>query len=123
MSTSSVLQFSDRVYCLPIIHGSGDFAIEVRRVMLSQQFDCLAVPLPPSFQHDVERAIEFLPSISLVMQEEPQNITATDWTGVEDHEDDDEEQLDRTFSYVPIDPCQGVITALRIAIEEFCIFS
>ena len=120
MALSPVLRFSDRVYCLPIIHGSGDFAIEVRRVMLSQQFDCLAVPLPPSFQHDVERAIEFLPSISLVMQEEPQNITATEWTGDDSGQDDeeDEEQLDRTFSYVPIDPCQGVITALRIAIEE-----
>ena len=57
MALSPVLQFSDRVFCLPIIHGSGDFAIEVRRVMLSQRFDCLAVPLPPSFQHDVEQAI------------------------------------------------------------------
>jgi len=120
MTPSPVLQFSDRVYCLPIIHGSGDFAIEVRRVMLSQRFDCLAVPLPPSFQHDVERAIPFLPSISLVMQEEPPDIAATEWTGDDSDEADDEEddELERTFSYVPVDPCQGVITAIRIAIEE-----
>ena len=119
MTPSPVLQFSDRVYCLPIIHGSGDFAIEVRRVMLSQRFDCLAVPLPPSFQHDVERAIPFLPSISLVMQEEPPDIAATEWTGDDSDEDDEvDDELERTFSYVPVDPCQGVITALRIAIEE-----
>ena len=118
MTSSPVLQFSDRVYCLPIIHGSGDFAIEVRRVMLSQRFDCLAVPLPPSFQQDVERAIPFLPSISLVMQEEPPDIAATEWTGDDSDEDDEDDELERTFSYVPVDPCQGVITALRIAIEE-----
>ncbi|MEK6258714.1 MAG: hypothetical protein AABP62_08840 [Planctomycetota bacterium] len=118
MVPSPVLQFSDRVYSLPVIHGSGDFAIEVRRVMLSQRFDCLAVPLPPSFQHDVERAIPFLPSISLVMQEEPPEISAAEWTGDDEDDDDDEDGLERTFSYVPVDPCQGVITALRIAIEE-----
>ena len=117
MALSPVLQFSDRVFCLPIIHGSGDFAIEVRRVMLSQRFDCLAVPLPPSFQHDVEQAITTLPSITLVMQEEPADIAAQEWTGDDDDENDDDE-FDQTFSYVPIDPCQGVITALRIALQE-----
>ena len=29
---------------VPVIHGSGDFAIAVRRVMLEHDFDCLAVP-------------------------------------------------------------------------------
>ncbi len=117
MALSPVLQFSDRVCCLPIIHGSGDFAIEVRRVMLSQRFDCLAVPLPPSFQHDVEQAITTLPSITLVMQEEPVEIAAKEWTG-DDDDDADDDEFDQTFSYVPIDPCQGVITALRIALQE-----
>jgi len=111
----NVLQFSDKITCLPIIHGSGDFAIEVRRVMLSQHFDCLAVPLPPSFQNDVERAIGFLPSVSMVMQEEPGTFTASEWRS---DGGDDESESERTFSYVPIDPCQGVITALRIAIQE-----
>ena len=39
--------------------------------MLEQPFDCLAVPLPPSFQRHVERAIEHLPAITLVTQAEP----------------------------------------------------
>ena len=63
---SDVLQLSPRITCLPVIHGSGDFSLAVRRLMLEQAFDCVAVPLPPSFQQDVERAIEFLPSPSLV---------------------------------------------------------
>ncbi|MBM4075480.1 MAG: hypothetical protein FJ267_07535, partial [Planctomycetes bacterium] len=122
MPISNVLRFSEKVACLPIIHGSGDFAVEVRRVMLTHSFDCLAVPIPPSFQDDVERAVPFLPSISLVMQEEPQPIEPTEWTG--DTFDDSVERseetsdFDRTFSYVPIDPCQGVITGIRIAMEE-----
>ena len=115
----NALQFSDRITCLPIIHGSGDFAIEVRRTMLSDQFDCLAVPLPPSFQEDVERAIAFLPSVSLVLQKETPPISITEWTGHDDA--DGSETVDappQVASYVPIDPCQGVIAGLRFAMDE-----
>jgi len=111
---SDFLKISPQTTVLPLIHGSGDFAIEVRRVMLSHDFDCLAVPLPPSFQHDVERAIEFLPSISAVLQEEPRRFSTQSWSVDGDDDDGDE----RVFSYVPLDPCQGVISALRIAIQE-----
>ena len=55
---SDVLRLSPRITCLPVIHGSGDFALAVRRLMLEEKFDCLAVPLPPSFQAAVERGIE-----------------------------------------------------------------
>ncbi|MFO0917205.1 MAG: hypothetical protein U0872_02700 [Planctomycetaceae bacterium] len=109
----SVLAFSPRITCLPIIHGSGDFALEVRRLLLTRTFDCLAVPLPPSFQADVERAITFLPNVSLVIQEENRWQIRDEWT--EDESSDDDR---RVASYVPIDPCQGVITALRIALQE-----
>lgn len=115
----NALQFSDRITCLPIIHGSGDFAIEVRRMMLSERFDCLAIPLPPSFQNDVERAIQFLPSVSLVLQHESPPIAFQEWTG--DERDDDgpgSEDAPQVASYVPVDPCQGVIAGLRIAIDE-----
>ncbi len=112
---SDFLKISPKITVLPIIHGSGDFAIEVRRVMLSERFDCLAVPLPPSFQNDVERAIGFLPGISAVMQEEGKTYGSSEWSP-ESAKHDEEES--RTFSYVPIDPCQGVIAALRIAIQE-----
>ena len=110
---SSFLKISPHISVLPLIHGSGDFAIEVRRVMLNNEFDCLAVPLPPSFQENVERAITFLPSITAVVQEEPPISGSAPW-----EEDDDDDDAQRLCSYVPIDPCQGVIAALRIAMME-----
>ncbi len=116
----AVLQFSERITCLPVIHGSGDFAIEVRRRMLDEPFDCLAVPLPPSFQPAVEKAIGFLPGLSTVLQEEPRWMPPQNWSQSSDREeDDDENDTDqRTASYVPIDPCQPVIAALRLAQQE-----
>ena len=62
------LAISPRIRVMPIIHGSGDFAIQVREELLSRPYDCVAVPLPPSFQEDVEAAIEQLPAISVVVQ-------------------------------------------------------
>ena len=107
------LRISPRIGVLPIIHGSGDFAVEVRRVMLSAQIDCLAVPLPASFQSDVERAIDFLPVVTAVVQPEPPRFD-TEWTG----QASEETESAPAASYVPIDPCQGVIAALRIALGE-----
>lgn len=95
------LTISPRVRVLPIIHGSGDFAIRVREELLARPYDCLAVSLPPSFQEDVEAAVERLPEISVVTQAEL-----------------DRDDGDTGFSYVPIDPCQGVIAGLRTAIGE-----
>jgi len=111
------LKIGPRITVLPIIYGSGDFALEVRRAMLAQQFDCVAVPLPPSFQQDVERAIELLPAPTLVTQAEEPRFR-TEWSPESDFSSDEEDEDQRTFSYVPIDPCQGVIMALRIAVGE-----
>ncbi|MGD9856317.1 MAG: hypothetical protein AB7U20_15335 [Planctomycetaceae bacterium] len=110
------LQLSPRIGVVPVIHGSGDFAVEVRRVMLSEPFDCLAVPLPASFQEDVELAIGFLPSITAVLQEEPRSFNTGEWTPESEFADEQDEP--RAASYVPIDPCQPVIAALRIAMQE-----
>ena len=103
-SADDFLRIGPRVRALPIIHGSGDFAIRVREELLSRPYDCVAVPLPPSFQDDVEAAIERLPAISVVVRRD-----------VEGGDGDDDES---GFSYVPIDPCQGVIAALRVALGE-----
>src|SRR5688500_15455832 len=106
----NLLQFSPRITALPVIHGSGDFALEVRRVMLASKFDCVAVPLPESFRQNVEKAIEFLPVPTLVTQEEPP-IYKTSWSPADDvaSEEDNDEPDERQFNYVPIDPCQAVI--------------
>ncbi len=101
------LRIGPGVRVLPIIHGSGDFAIRVREELLSRPYDCVAVPLPPSFQEEVEAAIEQLPTISVVAQ-----------LDVEGEDEDDSPDDGMGFSYVPIDPCQGVIAALRLAMGE-----
>ncbi len=92
-----VFAFSERITAFPVIHGSGDYAQEVRRVLLDSSFDCLAVPLPPSFQGEVEAAIDKLPHVHIVAQQTSDADTAT---------------------YVPIDPCQPVIAGLRVAAQE-----
>src|SRR5271156_6360119 len=93
ITADDFLAIGPRIRVMPIIHGSGDFAIQVREELLSRPYDCVAVPLPPSFQDDVEAAIEDLPRVSIVVQI--------------DAETDDAES-EAGFSYVPIDPCQGV---------------
>jgi hypothetical protein len=110
------LSISPRISVIPVIHGSGECAIEVRRVMLERPFDCLAVPLPPSFQSDVETAIDHLPGISVVVQPEPIAYPAAGWSSESTADDDSDSQS--SVSYVPVDPCQPVIAALRIAIQE-----
>ena len=109
------LRFSPRIACLPVIHGSGDYAVEVRRLMLAEKFDCLAVPLPESFQQPVEQAIDHLPQVTVVIQEETPKFSVGDWSP---ESDDSDEEDHRPCSYVPVDPCQPVIAALRIALQE-----
>ena len=137
-SPSEFLKIGPHVLALPVVHGSADFAVEVRRMMMQHEFDCVAVPLPPSFQHTVEKGVVELPSPSIVIQ---RNNVAESWKQSEHSEwkpgsdnDDDEggagssesssvdsnsSAIDpNAASYVPIDPCQPVIAALRTAMGE-----
>jgi hypothetical protein len=100
-SADDFLTIGPRVRVMPIIHGSGDYAVRVREELLSRPYDCLAVPIPPSFQDDVEDAVDRLPAISIVTQV-----------------DADPDDSTHGFSFVPIDPCQGVIAAIRVARGE-----
>jgi hypothetical protein len=93
---SQVLKLSDRIRFLPVVHGSGSFAREVRQQLLSNPCDCLAVALPPEFKHSVEGGIDALPSISLSCQTEQNG----------------------GMNYVPIDPSQPLIMGLRVAMQE-----
>ncbi|MFM7741765.1 MAG: hypothetical protein ACKO9H_20420, partial [Planctomycetota bacterium] len=108
-----VLEIGPRVTVLPVVHGSGDFAWEVRRLMELHLFDCLAVPLPAEFQPAVEQGILEFPRITSVISREQSPFSA-EWQS-------DESQQKKTalsLNYVPIDPCQPVIAALRTAMGE-----
>ena len=53
-SSDAILRLTPRIDLFPILHGSGDVAQEVRERMVERRYDCLAVPLPPSFEDPLE---------------------------------------------------------------------
>lgn len=120
MDVPPLLRLDDRTTVLPIIHGSGQFAWLTRSFLLEHQFDCVAVPLPESFRHAVEEGVLDLPKPSIVIQRPlPTFESVYDHDHDHENEDDEEEAPDEIpFSYVPIDPCQGVIMAIRAAMGE-----
>ncbi|GKS58378.1 hypothetical protein YTPLAS18_19050 [Nitrospira sp.] len=69
-------------------------------MLTSSSWDCVAVPLPPSIEVAVESAIEALPTIHLVILEESDGHDPP------------------AVSFIPIDPCQPVIMAIRNAMGE-----
>lgn len=98
--SDAVFRLSPRIDLFPVLHGSGDVAQEVRDRLTDRRYDCLAVPLPPSFELPVEEAVVDLPTISVIVQQER------------------ESEDGRRVNYVPIDPCQPVIMGIRVAIGE-----
>jgi len=132
-----LLKLGPRIAVLPIIHGSGQCALTVRRWMLENDFDLVAVPLPPSFRDSVEAAVLELPKPSIVIQPskpllgqsfDPESFSSTTYAESYNDEDDDDDDDDDDWdgidddvalcSYVPIDPCQPVIMAIRAAMGE-----
>ncbi len=83
----------------PVIHESAEYALEVRNRVLGGNYDCLAVALPRSFEEPVMAGVARLPFISAVMQRE--------------------DGAERAMNYVPIDPCQGMVMGIRLAMEEY----
>ena len=91
-----IFNLSKKIRFLPVIHGSTNFTRVIKDRLLSSLTDCVAVALPQEFKPTIDKGIDQLPSISLIIQKES--------TG--------------SFNYVPIDPCQPVIMGLRIAAQE-----
>ena len=134
-AAAGVFRLSPKITAFPVVNGSGDFAVAVRQALLAgvpgsgggveNAFDCLAVPLPPSFRRGVEEAVQHLPAVSAVVQRE-----ARDWShlaepggglafaGGGDEEDDDDPEGDGRVSFVPVDPCQPIVAAVRGALGE-----
>ena len=112
MKDHPALKIGPKITAAPVVHGSGDFAWEVRQILLANKFDCLAIPLPESFQSCVQQAILNLPHPGIVVQTNHPSVN-TDWSEVSA-----DGNLELTASYVPIDPCQPVIAAIRVALEE-----
>ena len=97
---NAVFCLSPRLHVVPIRHGSADVARAIRELWLEHRFDCVALPLPASVENPVEEGIRRLPVVSVVVMPEP---------------DRDERSA---CSYIPLDPCQPVISTIRTAMEE-----
>ncbi|XZE19577.1 hypothetical protein SH449x_004900 [Pirellulaceae bacterium SH449] len=135
-------RLDDKITLLPVVHRSGNHARAVERWLLERKIDCIAVPLPPSFRESVLAGVEQLPAISVVIQapSAAAKWNASEWKGSEEFDaseydsgdsDDSEDSADweesdspldssirNQHSFVPIDPCQSVIAAIRFAIGE-----
>ncbi len=113
------------VEVIPLVHGRVAFAVATRERMLAKRHAALAVELPPSVRAAVLHGIERLPRVHAAVYR--------DWTRSEfdgagwspereargDRDDDDVSAATGLRAwYVPIDPCDAIIEALRIARGE-----
>ncbi|MCA9134875.1 MAG: hypothetical protein KDA45_17020, partial [Planctomycetales bacterium] len=80
--------------------------------------DCLAVALPESFREPVVQAVEKLPRPAMVLQRCLPSYSAPQWQPHAEEVEAAEGDNGEAWSYVPIDPCQPVIMALRMALGE-----
>lgn len=118
-SVTTPLSLGDRITVLPVVHGSGSCALAVRQWLLEHACDCLAIALPESFKAHVLSAVESLPIPAMVLQRCQADFGGS-WSPEDASlaEDEEPEESGEAWSYVPIDPCQPVIMALRMALGE-----
>ncbi len=95
-------QIGPRIDAVPSIHGRAVFALEVRRAFLAQRYAAVAVELPPSLRAPVLEAVARLPTVSAVVY----------------RENPPEYSDEPCYAYVPIDPCDSIIEAVRLAMAE-----
>jgi hypothetical protein len=84
------------VRLVPVFHNRLEFALEVRRQFASCQPGSVAIEYPPTIGEKLLEGIKRLPLLSVVYYEE------------EDH----------LFIYLPIEPTDGQIEAVRLAISQ-----
>ena len=86
-----------RFHYLPVAPGRLEFAIEVRRAILREKPQVVAVELPVTLEQAYLRAVERLPQITVLLYP-------------------DEKEADRGV-YVPIEPADPFTEAIRTALE------
>ncbi|MEW6381630.1 MAG: hypothetical protein AB1611_18790 [bacterium] len=86
----------DNICLLPVISGKVSFAQEVREAFFSTSFDCLALGLPESFYPLILQGVQALPYVTTVIAQDREDF----------------------YSYFPVDPCDGMIEAIRLGMQE-----
>ncbi|MFH0925053.1 MAG: hypothetical protein V1872_05385 [bacterium] len=88
----------NNICIVPIISGRTSFAHEVRRVFLNYKFECIAITLPEPFREKTLVGVQNLPYITTVISQND----------------------DRVSHYFPVDPCDGMVEAVRLGLQERC---
>ena len=84
------------VRLVPILHNRVEFALEVRHQVASFRPEIVAIEYPPTIGNKILEGIKRLPLLSVVYYEEN----------------------DHTFVYLPIQPTDGQIEAVRLALSQ-----
>ncbi len=84
------------VRLVPILHNRVEFALEVRHQFASFRPEIVAIEYPPTIGEKLLEGIKRLPLLSVVYYEED----------------------DHTFIYLPIEPTDGQIEAVRLALSQ-----
>ncbi len=84
-------RLDESITLLPVVHGCGQYARAVESWLLQRSFDCLAVPLPPSFQSPVMEAVNRLPIPSIVIQRPVDQDLSDQYPSDEDSDDADDD--------------------------------
>ena len=95
MTTTDVFEWGN-VRLVPLVHNKVEFALEVRRQFSSFKPEILAVEYPATIGARLVEGVKRLPLLSVVYYEED----------------------DHTFIYLPIEPTDGQVEAIRLAIAK-----
>jgi hypothetical protein len=100
-----------RIRYFPVVPGRVEFTIELRRRLLAEKPAVVAVELPEFLADAYKRALARLPEMSVILyHREPGRESSSRSSG--SGSDDDEQAI-----YVPVEPCDPFIEALRTAGE------
>lgn len=91
---SNILKYKN-IVAIPSIHSRVYFSLAVREAVKEFKPDAIAIEHPESFNQSLREAVSRLPYISLIIRE-----------------------TENEALYIPIDPCDSIIEAARLAIDE-----
>ncbi|MCL6546223.1 MAG: hypothetical protein K6T61_13415, partial [Bryobacteraceae bacterium] len=94
-----------RFLYFPVVPGRMEFAVEVRRMLLREQPQAVAIEIPFSLSMFFRRAVGRLPEMSVLLY--PENPWA---------ENPDQEEEERMI-YLPVEPADPFVEAARTAEE------
>jgi hypothetical protein len=95
MMTTEAFEWKN-VRLVPVVHNKVEFALEVRRQFSSFRPEILAVEYPATIGERILEGVQRLPLLSVVYYEED----------------------DHTFTYLPLEPTDGQVEAVRLAVSK-----